>query len=89
MFLFHVQVKQNVSKAGALDAPSLNEEENIRTGKLLGATEINGDLKFIFEWSDSTTTLVPNEIAKQKYTYQVLEFYESRFYWETCDDKAQ
>lgn len=55
--------------------------------KILGATEIDGKLHFCIRWKNrNETTLMPSDEAKIKYTYPVLEFYESLMTWESEDD---
>lgn len=55
--------------------------------KIHGATSSDGQLKFYIQMKgEKNPILVPSDEAKKKYTYHVLDFYESRLVWESEDD---
>lgn len=62
-------------------------DDGYQAEKILGATSVGGQLQFMFKWKGRDEhTLVPSEEAKHKYTYHVLDFYESCMVWESDDE---
>lgn len=64
-----------------------NEEIGFGKGDLpeaiLGATDLNGTLKFLIKWKGyEKATLVPSIIANVKCPQLVIKFYESRLMWD-------
>lgn len=56
-------------------------------GQIVGATEDDGKLKFIFKWNDrDALQLVSSEEANLMYPYIVIDFYERCMVWETASD---
>ncbi|XP_031633240.1 chromobox protein homolog 5-like [Contarinia nasturtii] len=80
-----ITMKLKKSDVKSTDLPY--SDKSIRIGKILGATEINDELKFVFKWTDEDKlSIVSSAEAKMKYPYEVMEFYESRMQWETDDE---
>lgn len=56
-------------------------------GKIVGATEDGGKLKFIFKWNDrDALQLVSSDKANLMYPYIVIDFYERCMVWENASD---
>lgn len=55
--------------------------------QILGATTVDGQLKFCIRLQgEKNPILISAEEAKQKYTYHVLDFYESCLVWESEEE---
>lgn len=51
--------------------------------RIIGATDENGELKFLIKWkSIYEPDLVPAKIANKKYAELVINFYEQRLCWD-------
>lgn len=67
-----------------------NGYENRDIGKIVGATEDDGKLKFVFKWNDrDELTLLSSDEANLMYPYIVIDFYESCMVWETASDSEE
>ena len=56
--------------------------------KIIGATDIGGDLKFLVKWKDHPDTeLIPASLANERIPQAVISFYEDRLTWQTTTDK--
>ncbi|XP_031619187.1 chromobox protein homolog 3-like [Contarinia nasturtii] len=85
-----IREEGNVTEATSMlgnNSKSRSYKPDDETGTILGATEVNGQLKFIFKWKDQVEpTIVSNEVAKHRYTNAVLDFYESCLRWDDSEN---
>lgn len=70
-------------------AEILDSDDGHKVDKILGASEINGQIQFVLKWKDrDEPTMIVSAVANVKYPYHVLDFYESCMEWEeTSDDE--
>ncbi|XP_055306384.1 uncharacterized protein LOC129570705 [Sitodiplosis mosellana] len=55
--------------------------------KILGATEVDGQLQFMFTWKDQDVPqLIPNKEVKIKYPQALMAFYESCMVWDVSEE---
>lgn len=77
--------RPKLNEANSFDADYGPDEKN---DVALGVTEINGELNFVFKWKNNDIPeLVPSKEAKVKYSYAVIEFYESHVVWDTFEEE--
>ncbi len=61
-------------------------DENKGPERIIGATDKDGELKFLFKWKDSDEpTLVSANIANKHFSDIVIRFYEQRISWDFTD----
>lgn len=59
-------------------------DSGLEPEKIIGATDINGELAFLVQWKNSTRAmLIPSKLARQKCPQLVIDFYEQRLAWHT------
>lgn len=52
--------------------------------KIIGATDINGELAFLVQWKNSNKAmLIPSKLCRVKCPQLVIDFYEQRLAWHT------
>ncbi|GAB0096767.1 hypothetical protein DMENIID0001_123330 [Sergentomyia squamirostris] len=57
--------------------------------KILGATDIDGPLKFLIKWKGTDKAeLVPAKVANVQFPQTVIAFYENRLIWHSAKDKG-
>lgn len=67
-----------LNEKNSADSTVLGYDRDYEDIKILGATELNGKLQFIYKWNDQDVPhLIPNEEAKIKFPYALMNFYES------------
>lgn len=67
-----------------------SEYSDTNDGKILGATEVDGKLKFVFQFKDDDNlVLISSDEANMKYPYIVIDFYESCMVWEETSDSEE
>lgn len=50
--------------------------------KIIGATEVNGELAFLVQWKGGNKAqLIPSKLARVKCPQLVIDFYEERLTW--------
>ena len=45
--------------------------------KIVQLFEINGELKFLVKWNDSTKSYISSKIMNKSYPFEVIKFYEN------------
>lgn len=59
-------------------------DQGLEPEKIIGATDINGELAFLVQWKNSNKAmLIPSKLARQKCPQLVIDFYEQRLAWHT------
>lgn len=59
-------------------------ETGLEPDKIIGATDVNGELAFLVQWKNSNKAmLIPSKLARQKCPQLVIDFYEQRLTWHT------
>lgn len=59
-------------------------DSGLEPEKIIGATDINGELAFLVQWKNSNKAmLIPSKLARQKCPQLVIDFYEQRLAWHT------
>jgi len=57
-------------------------EEGKDPEKIIGATEVNGELAFLVQWKGSNKAqLIPSKLARARCPQLVIDFYEQRLTW--------
>lgn len=57
-------------------------EIGLEPDKIIGATEVNGELAFLVQWkSTNKAQLIPSKLARIKCPQLVIDFYEQRLTW--------
>lgn len=57
-------------------------EIGLEPDKIIGATEVNGELAFLVQWKCSNKAqLIPSKLARIKCPQLVIDFYEQRLTW--------
>lgn len=73
-----------LKRATMKEFPNQTDFDDRDIGTIVGATEVDGELKFVFKWKDSGDSVMLNsQEAKIKYPYALIDFYESCMVWET------
>lgn len=71
--------KDTTEKSGPIKNPF---ESGLTPEKIIGATDINGELAFLVQWKSSNKAmLIPNKLAREKCPQLVIDFYEQRLAW--------
>lgn len=59
-------------------------DTGLEPDKIIGATDINGELAFLVQWKNSNKAmLIPSKLARQRCPQLVIDFYEQRLAWHT------
>jgi PAB1-binding protein PBP1 len=57
-------------------------ESGFEPEKIIGATDIHGELAFLVQWKNSNKAmLIPSKLAREKCPQLVIDFYEQRLAW--------
>ena len=57
-------------------------EFGLEPDKIIGATEVNGELAFLVQWKcTNKAQLIPSKLARIKCPQLVIDFYEQRLTW--------
>ena len=57
-------------------------ESGLEPEKIIGATDINGELAFLVQWKNSNKAmLIPSKLCRLKCPQLVIDFYEQRLAW--------
>lgn len=85
MLLYFFSSFQSQAKRKRNRKPVSTDDNELE--KILGVAAIGGQLQFVMKWKNrDEPTIVPNDEAKLKHTYAVLDFYESYMCWNDDDD---
>lgn len=73
--------KEAKDKNGKDSAPFDN---GLEPEKIIGATDISGQLAFLVQWKNSNKAmLIPSKLARKHCPQLVIDFYEERLAWHT------
>lgn len=70
--------------------PKSEFQPEIDNGIIMGASEMNGELHFLFKWDDEEyPSIMSLSQAKLEHPLKVIKFFESRMVWETNQDEQE
>lgn len=81
--------KHSDDETDAMDKSTKDSKQNpfdsgLDPDKIIGATDINGELAFLVQWKNSNKAmLIPSKLCRVKCPQLVIDFYEQRLAWHT------